>query len=716
MVWMSGRADEAEEAFSRAGMLALEKYPQHREDLQDPKAWLTRLTYNVCMDLHRERGRERARQLSDAELLGRTASPPWSVDFISPERIFLRRELTDLIENSVRCLPLRLREVMEPLIFDDVDYSELAHRLGLSEVALRKRVQQARTILRRQLAAYAHGRTPKGVAEKEEKPVLALSKARASRSDPWSRPCPRALEVVSALSPSGLERELELWLPEPSRPPSGRRLASLERYVERHPTGWKKRLELARQLGRGGRFGEAVEHYGQVTERQPRRPGPWLEQAFLLTALGRREEAREVHARAQAAAARVATRHHLAGAIAGFEGRLGDAAEALGEAARLEPSNPVHPLVLGAIYLEAGWVTEAVEILTSARSRARTNPVVLLLCHDALRRAGRLLEATRCLEEAVAEEGAGAPVLARLLDLRSRARKVEGEEGEITRELLRQLVRRDPHLATTHRGRARLQLARGAWEAAEGELASFLEEHPNHAAAWHFHGRILEQVGKLGAAATALHQAFDLDPQDPAVRRSLIRLLPRAGSVEAARELARETLEASPHHPEILCLVARELARFPDERPLVRELLHRSATLQPRLPKVALARGQVHLAWGEPREAATAFEEAWELLPDDDAFGLATEAALALGECWERLGEVERGRSWYRSALERSESLRAEDPPAAEAARGQTLAALGRRDEARQALRQALGHHLLFPHRAQVASRLRRLDEEARRG
>ena len=112
-----------------------------------------------------------------------------------------------------------------------------------------------------------------------------------SAPDPWS--CSRSVAVASVQLqlPSGLEKDIALFLEQrPGRAP-GRRLASLMKYVERHPAGWKKRLEAGRLLRRLGRLDEAFPHYYSVVRRQPRLISAWMELAGMHSALGCRAEA-----------------------------------------------------------------------------------------------------------------------------------------------------------------------------------------------------------------------------------------------------------------------------------------------------------------------------------------------------------------------------------------------------------------------------------------
>src|SRR5919202_6842416 len=58
LTWMKGNPTDAQEALSRASIKAWEKWQDYPGKITNPRAWLTRLTYNLCMDMHRERNRE----------------------------------------------------------------------------------------------------------------------------------------------------------------------------------------------------------------------------------------------------------------------------------------------------------------------------------------------------------------------------------------------------------------------------------------------------------------------------------------------------------------------------------------------------------------------------------------------------------------------------------------------------------------------------------
>ncbi|MEH2411457.1 RNA polymerase sigma factor [Nostoc sp.] len=55
--WMGGNQTDAEDALSRAMLKAWEKVQKYAGEITNFKAWLTTLTHNLCVDIHRERSR-----------------------------------------------------------------------------------------------------------------------------------------------------------------------------------------------------------------------------------------------------------------------------------------------------------------------------------------------------------------------------------------------------------------------------------------------------------------------------------------------------------------------------------------------------------------------------------------------------------------------------------------------------------------------------------
>ena len=153
---MGGVQADAEDALSRAMLRALEKLPNNACKIGNCKAWLNRLTLNLCVDMHRERKRQ-VRRLESIEnsLPGASDRLPSGMD--SPEEGLINREVFAYVCSAVDELPPRLREPFVLRFFQEMDYREIAECLILSTDNVRKRIQQARDILREDLRRFLQG-------------------------------------------------------------------------------------------------------------------------------------------------------------------------------------------------------------------------------------------------------------------------------------------------------------------------------------------------------------------------------------------------------------------------------------------------------------------------------------------------------------------------------------------------------------------------------
>jgi RNA polymerase sigma-70 factor (ECF subfamily) len=144
---MGGNVSEAEDAFSRASLLATEKYARYAERLRNPHTWLARLFINTCLSVLRERQRQPWARPEDEECLEVAVLE-------SPEDRFARQRLAHLLCQRIDELPERLRSPVELRLVHEHTYPDIARRLRISEVNARKRVQQGRALLRRGLEPY----------------------------------------------------------------------------------------------------------------------------------------------------------------------------------------------------------------------------------------------------------------------------------------------------------------------------------------------------------------------------------------------------------------------------------------------------------------------------------------------------------------------------------------------------------------------------------
>ncbi len=154
--WMDGNATNAEEVLSRAMLKAFEKSQNYTDAITNLKAWLTRLTYNLCMDIHRENKRLRDKVESWEVMIekGEEGLPFFSH---SPETAALRCELAAIIHRAIDDLPALLREPFILHFIEEKSYLEIVQKLGISYDNLRKRISQARKILQKPLTTYLSG-------------------------------------------------------------------------------------------------------------------------------------------------------------------------------------------------------------------------------------------------------------------------------------------------------------------------------------------------------------------------------------------------------------------------------------------------------------------------------------------------------------------------------------------------------------------------------
>ncbi len=230
--WTSGRREDADDALGQAALVALEKMPQELQP-DEARRWLLRLAFSKCMDIHRHRRRSRC--------VARVVDDPFleeEIGAVGPglESVLLAGELIVVARDRIQKLPPRLRTVAELHLLRDTPYSEIADLLSLTEVNVRKRMQEARALLREHLQAYLGGDV--------------------------------RIQAPRRLAAGGTS--LTTDEPEPLRV-SRWTLNSLEKYVQLHPRSWKRRWELAVRLRDAGSLNKAVFHFREAASRQPRR-------------------------------------------------------------------------------------------------------------------------------------------------------------------------------------------------------------------------------------------------------------------------------------------------------------------------------------------------------------------------------------------------------------------------------------------------------------
>jgi RNA polymerase sigma-70 factor (ECF subfamily) len=154
--WMRGNSHDAEEVLSQAMLKAWNEWQKSANTIQYPKAWLTRLIYNVCMDMHRKYQRE-APVLANIDDIKFADHPALACRGELPESKILHVEMRAYLYQRIRSLSDRLRHPFILHYDQEKSYKEIAKQLALSEENVRKRLFKARSILQKQLRKYLAG-------------------------------------------------------------------------------------------------------------------------------------------------------------------------------------------------------------------------------------------------------------------------------------------------------------------------------------------------------------------------------------------------------------------------------------------------------------------------------------------------------------------------------------------------------------------------------
>ena len=113
--------------------------------------WLYRIGINTCQQYIRK-SQSNERKLTaytkEAEIQGRPAESD------SPERIVIKTEQNEMVQNAIDQLPPKQREVVTLYYMQHIKYREIADILACSEGTVASRLNQALKNLKRKLSKY----------------------------------------------------------------------------------------------------------------------------------------------------------------------------------------------------------------------------------------------------------------------------------------------------------------------------------------------------------------------------------------------------------------------------------------------------------------------------------------------------------------------------------------------------------------------------------
>lgn len=527
LYWTGGRRDLAEEALARSTAVALEKYPEHADRLRHPAAWLRRITYHACVDLHREMKRRGEDDLDDLDegapaLQTKIGAPQ------DPEQAYLRREGRGALHAGILRLPDRLRRPVELFLDHELSYREIADALSITEANVRKRMQHAREALKPLLERYREGCWELGLPSRHSgvrEPVPDPgSGAPGPRVNAMDNGLPRGLgpEPVTAVRIfpvrrfGGTWKDVTHFFREPLQPASPRRFQRLESYIRDHPGGWKRRREAARLLRQEGRWAEAVPHYRFALAKQPRQPALWAELGDLLRTLGAGDQALDCYRSARRRARTGVARRRWRASMLTTEGQLPEAVEILRDALAVAPRCVLLQVEIGWLLLQTHRFSEAEEASRRLLKELPGDGEALVLSHDARFAAGDPSGAVRQIERALTASIDNPPALVRWLVHQTLERiPSDPERARIYRRRLRELA---PDWADRRYVEALGLEISERREGKEGrgfrEMEGWLEVRGPHPRGHLLLARLLDRLGASEEAMRARARGTVVDPED----------------------------------------------------------------------------------------------------------------------------------------------------------------------------------------------------------
>ncbi len=143
--YMGNSQADAEDLLSDIMLKAFEKLPLHAHSIRNLKPWLARFTRNHCIDVHRKRQREEM-QTCEIDLDTQMAATPENQE---QDQTLSANEAPPVEALLTRLSPPHQQVVVDRFI-QGKTYAEMAKHLNVPATAIRKRVQRAREILRRE--------------------------------------------------------------------------------------------------------------------------------------------------------------------------------------------------------------------------------------------------------------------------------------------------------------------------------------------------------------------------------------------------------------------------------------------------------------------------------------------------------------------------------------------------------------------------------------
>lgn len=706
-------AADAEDALSTAMLTACEKYPQNRCKIYNFKGWLIRLTQNICIDIVRKRNRVVNCEDSIGEefrLNKWDDLQPYY--FESLEDTLFREKILLLVCKSIKKLPAHLQETAVLFFILRMSYQDIAHHFNLSTANIRKRIQQARGTLTRDLEFIADDlnflsrrngcylTTPAWFEAVEE--AEAILKRDFREIDGFCM----VSNMVQLLTACGLEKSIRFFL-KAGLCRQETRIRTLQEYVKCYPGGWKKQLELAELLYAKGDWNQAITAFRLTLEKHPQSLDASIRLGDMLRDIGRKEESMKVLMNALSYTRKESSKFHIRGMIELCRSRVDRALTEFSSAATLDKGNEAHQQRLAMTNLLADRPIQALKAFDRVLEINPNDLYSLTYSYECLVLTGRLDMAALYTERALRIYPDDIVAVKRKVDSRCFKGMTCGDEGKKTRILLRRLKKLAPQTADVLESQAIYYYSRGDYKKCLELLEQGCREKPDSPEHMHYFACWLFRTGFYRAAAGMILKTVQIYKESPLFWRTACEIFIQAGKNKELEITTGEMLERFPDHWSVCATAGLALINLGDNTRRAIETSRQAILLQPRLPEAYFMHGRVLSLTGDIDGAIENLLLGWELLPGDDSGLQSTPAALLLARTYRELGRKHSCRKWFAEVSRRAEKLKDYLPAQAYYWLGKALHELVAVPTAARALRRAVELRLFYPARHDAKSILK---------
>lgn len=147
--WLGGNVQDAEDVLSKGAVNAAVYLRNNPQGVLQFRPWILRVLHNLCIDDLRARSRTAPEPVAPESMPAPTS---WAE---CPAQGVLRGEIGRSIERAASGLPAHLHQIFMLRFVEEQPYEQIAREMAITPENARKRLQQARGMLKDALRALA---------------------------------------------------------------------------------------------------------------------------------------------------------------------------------------------------------------------------------------------------------------------------------------------------------------------------------------------------------------------------------------------------------------------------------------------------------------------------------------------------------------------------------------------------------------------------------